>query len=117
MSISTILLLMLFVGVSLYSKYNKTLVAQSVQPDDSADDVQEDAEDFFEEEPADEQENPYFTYETEPIETPVYEAPKAKPQPVIVAAVEEPVRPQFDLRQAVIGQVILSNNYINEINQ
>lgn len=119
MSISTILLLMLFLGISMYSKYNKSIVAQSVPQDDSADDVQEDAEFFSDEEPAPETEYPYFTYEAETAESPVYEAPKAKPQPVFVAAVgeEEIVRPQFDLRQAVIGQMILTNRYIDEINQ
>jgi hypothetical protein len=30
---------------------------------------------------------------------------------------EAPVAPKFDLRQAVIAQVILTNNYISEINQ
>ena len=120
MSISTILLLMLFVGISMYSKYNKKIAEQSVLGDDSADDVQEDDAEFFsDEEPSFEEENPYFTYESETVETPVREAPKPKPQPqpVAVAAVEEPARPQFDLRQAVISQVILSNKYINEINQ
>ena len=43
MSISTILLLALFVGVSLYSKYNKAIAAQSVPMDNSADEEQEDA--------------------------------------------------------------------------
>lgn len=117
MSISTILLLVLFVGITMYSKYNKTIAEQSVHEDDSVGDVQEGADYFSEEEPDFETENPYFTYEAENVAAPVYEKPRVKPQPVVVAAAEEPVRPQFDLRQAVIGQVILSNNYIDEINQ
>lgn len=117
MSISTILLLMLFVGISMYSKFNKNLVAQSVPMDDSADDEQEDADYFSGDEPVSENENPYFTYETVTPETSCYDMPKENSRPAVVAVVEEPVRPQFDLRQAVIGQVILSNNYINELNQ
>ena len=116
MSISTILLLALFVGVSLYSKYNKAIAAPSVPMDNSADEEQEDA--FLSDEESDfSEENPYFTYESEPVDRPVYEKTKEKAQPIFVASVDEPARPQFDLRQAVIGQMILSNNYINEINQ
>lgn len=118
MSISTILLLLMVVGISMYSKLNKTIVAQSVPSDDSADDVQEDTEYFMnEEESFSPQENPYFSYETEAPQAPICEKRKPKPQPVYMAVAEEPVRPQFDLRQAVIGQMILTNNYINELNQ
>lgn len=101
----------------MYSKYSKTIVAQSTPQGDSADDVEED-EVFFEDEEAPEEATPYFTYEAEMPEAP--KAPrqvKTEPKPAYVAVADEPVRPQFDLRQAVIGQVILTNNYINEINQ
>ena len=117
MGISTILLLMLVVGISMYSKFKKAIAEQSVLVDDSAGEMQEDDDLFSEEEPVSMEENPYFTYEAESVETPVCSRPRVKPQPVVVAAAEENVRPQFDLRQAVIGQMILSNKYINEINQ
>lgn len=116
MSISTILLLLLVVGISMYSKINKTVVAQSVPEDDSADDVQEE---FFgsEEDALQEKESSYFTYESEYSEKPVHNKSKGKSRSVASSASNETTLPQFDLRQAVIGQVILSNNYINEINQ
>lgn len=117
MSIGTILLLLTFLGISMYSKINKTIVAQSVPQGVSADDVEED-DALFEDEQVVEEESPYFTYEAdyaEPVKAP--RAAAAEIKPVFAAAAEEPVRPQFDLRQAVIGQVILTNNYIREINQ
>ena len=117
MSFSTIILLLLFLGISMYSKAKKTLVVQDIPADAPADDMQDIADDFFSEDPVEETESPYFTYEAETVAAPTYEKPKVNPQPVFVAAAEEPVRPMFDLRQAVIGQVILSNNYISELNQ
>ncbi|MBO4587030.1 MAG: hypothetical protein J5677_04355 [Bacteroidales bacterium] len=117
MSIGTIVLLLLFIGVSMYSKYNKTIAAQSAPMGDSADDVEED-EVFFEEEQTPEEASPYFTYEADYLETPkASRTAKKEVKPAFVAVANEPTRPQFDLRQAVIGQVILTNNYINEINQ
>lgn len=113
MSFSTIILLLLFVGISMYSKVRKTIAEQSVPMDDFADEVQEEEGGFFMEEEASLEENPYFTYEAETVEVPENKTPKAKPQSVVVT-VEEPVRQQFDLRQAVISQVILTNKYINE---
>lgn len=113
MGVSTILLLVLFIGISMYSRYTKAIAAQSVPEDDSAGDVLEQDSCFSEEEETPKEENSYFTYESETA----YETPDVKPTPVFVAAVEEPVRPHFDLRQAVISQVVLTNNYIDEINK
>ena len=117
MSISTILLISLFIGLSLFSKAKKTMVQQgdpqghSAVPGEGDDDAE-----IFEED-----ESPYFTYESD-IEEPTkpHKASKAHrqaPVAAVVSAVDEPVRPQFDLRQAVIGQVILNNRYLDEINQ
>ncbi|MGX8712965.1 MAG: hypothetical protein ACSW8I_04680 [bacterium] len=118
MSFGTITLLLLFLGISMYSKVRKTIAEQSVPVDDSVDGMQGEEEVLFsDEEETPLQESPYFTYEADTVETPVYEKPKAKPQPVVMAVAEETARPQFDLRQAVISQVILSNKYINGINQ
>ena len=116
MSIGTILLLLLFLGISLYSRINKAIAAQSVAEGDSAGDMQDDSTLFSEEESL-EEESPYFTYESESAEVPAHNGPERKPQPVFSVDAEEFFRPRFDLRQAVIGQVILSNAYIEEINQ
>lgn len=113
MGVSTILLLALFIGISMYSRYTKAIAAQSVPEDDSADDVQEQDSYFSGEDENPLENNPYFTYESETVS----ETPAVKPQPVFATAVEEPVRPRFDLRQAVVSQVILTNSYIDEINQ
>lgn len=118
MSFSTIILILLFLGISMYSKAKKTFAEQSVPMDDSADEVQGKEDVFYaEEEDSLQQENSYFTYEAETVEPSVYETRRTNPQPVMATAVEETPRQQFDLRQAVISQVILSNKYINGINQ
>jgi hypothetical protein len=118
MSISTILLITLFIGISLFSKAKKAVEEQGVpqghpavpgQGDDDAETLKED-------------ESSYFTYESDAEEiVKTHRVPKAQrqaPTPVMAAVVDEQVaRPQFDLRQAVIGQVILNNRYMDEINQ
>jgi hypothetical protein len=119
MSISTILLLLLFLGISLVSKAKKAVGEQSAPMGGSA--VPEEDDDLMPmEEGVREQAgaSPYFTYEADSNNTyrpkagKVASAPAAK---LVVA--EEPQRPQFDLRQAVVSQVILNNKYIDEINQ
>lgn len=118
MSFGTIILLLLFLGITMYSKTKKTFVEQDVLPDVPADEEPDVADEYFSDEVPASQEPPYFTYETEAAEVPVYKTvSKAKPRPAFVPVAEESSRSQFDLRQAVIGQVILTNNYINEINQ
>lgn len=128
MSLTTILILLLFVGYSLYKKVNKAAAAQMAQESDMPEDqdgvffeedpFSENANEFFEQEPVAENANEYFTYETEAVKTPKRNAAEPKPRPVAPVMMEEaPALPRFDLRQAVIAQVILNNNYINEINQ
>lgn len=129
MSLTTILILLLFVGYSLYKKVNKAAAAQMAQESDMPEEDQdgvffeedpfsENANEFFEQEPVAENANEYFTYETEAVKTPKRNAAEPKPRPVAPVMMEEaPALPRFDLRQAVIAQVILNNNYINEINQ
>lgn len=114
MSIGTILLLFLFVGISLYSRFNKAIAEQNAQANGSEGDEQEVNECLLEEEST---ETSYFTYETEIVETPNPLMPVERPVHVEAESIEPLLRTQFDLRQAVIAQVILSNKYINEINQ
>ena len=115
MSISTILLLVLFLGLSFFSKAKNAMEEQAAPqghpaaPSQDGDDAEED-------------ESPYFTYESDAEEiAKTHVVPKAQrqaPVAIVTSAVDELVtRPQFDLRQAVISQVILSNRYIDEINQ
>ena len=94
-----------------------TLLAQSKRrvaaaADTSSDDgEQEDSFfDFEEPEPAEEpaSQSPYFTYEA-----PEAEVEHAKAPVQTAAYAEEPARPAFDLRQAVVYQTLLTNNYIN----
>lgn len=117
MSITTILLLLLLVGYSFYTKINKMAAAQKPAMESDSSEEEQDGV-FFEDEGALAPENAgeYFTYETEVVKTPARRKTEPKIRPIVVAVEEEPARPQFDLRQAVIAQVILSNNYINEIN-
>lgn len=119
MSISTILLITLFLGVSLFSKAAKKAVGEQgipqghpAVPGQGDDDA----------EPFEEDESPYFTYESDTENTvKPRKAPKMQRQAPVAAmasVADEPVvRPQFDLRQAVISQVILNNRYLDEINQ
>jgi hypothetical protein len=116
MSIGTILLVVLFLSLSFFSKAKKALEEVSApqgHPVTSSQD--EDGADSFEG-----NESPYFTYESDVEEIArTHKAPKAQRQTSMAPAhAAEPVdRLQFDLRQAVIGQVILQNRYIDEINQ
>ena len=117
MSISTLLLIALVCGLSLYSRYKKTLAGLETEP--TAEDVDE--ESFFSEEETDDQSQvdatiPYFSYETESPDE-YDEIRDASPKVQVVAAVAESrEEPRFNLRQAVISQVILDNRYIGEIN-
>ncbi len=118
MSISTILLLVLFLGISLVSKAKKAVGEQSAPMGGSAVPEEEDAMPMDEGVREQAGASPYFTYEADSNNTyrpkagKVASAPAAK---LVVA--EETQRPQFDLRQAVVSQVILNNKYIDEINQ
>ena len=118
MSITTILLLTLFLSLSFFSKAKKAAGEQGAPQGHPAVPGQggDDAESFGEDE------SPYFTYESDAEEiSRTHSVPKTRrqaPVPVMAAVADEPVvRPQFDLRQAVISQVILTNTYIDEINQ
>ncbi len=118
MSVSTILIILLLVGYSLYAKRLKKAVtaASAAEEDPSLEDDQDGM--FYEEYEEKKEEHEFFTYEAEKTQVPEQKsAPTVKPRPVVAAVEEEPLRPQFDLRQAVIAQVILNNGYIHEINQ
>lgn len=117
MSIGTILLVVLFLSLSFFSKAKKALEEQSAPQGHPAASGQDDSGvDSFEE-----NDSPYFTYESDVEEVAgMRKSPKPQRQAPVtpVTPVAEPVaRPQFDLRQAVIGQVILNNRYLDEINQ
>jgi hypothetical protein len=114
-----ILTLIFVLPLSLFSKFKKVLAEQGDITLAPASVDADDEEIFFEEEEEEEEVSPYFTYEAEEVpEAPVSQPlrPVAAVRPVLQpAVVSEPYR--FDLRQAVIGQIILENNYISEINQ
>ena len=116
MSFTTILLLLLVVGYSLYTKASKTAAAAMESTGKDSSEEEQDGM-LFDETPLPENDNEYFTYETEVSTTPKRKVSEYKPRPAAAAIVEEPAAPQFDLRQAVIAQVILDDKYINEINQ
>lgn len=114
-----ILLIILFVATSimwsLYKRFQRTVV-------ETESERESDEQTYDEQIPAEEVENissPYFSYEYEvPAEKPVVK--EHKPQPVAVnvqPAVANEKNNGFDLRQAVIYQTVLSNPYIDEINQ
>ena len=118
MSIGTILLVILFLGFSFASKAKKALEEQAVPQGKPANMGHDDSST----ETLEEDESPYFTYESDAEEIArTHRAPKAsRPAPVaaMTPVADEPAaRPRFDLRQAVISQVILNNKYIDEINQ
>jgi hypothetical protein len=110
------LLIILFVAFSFVPSLlarAKRRVAEAATVDDepSYDGQDDNFFDFEEPEAEPAKQSSYFTYETPEAE------PKAAEVPVQAAAlVEEPVRPSFDVRQAVIYQTILTNNYINSGN-
>ena len=117
MSISTLLLIALVCGLLLYSRYKKALAG--LETEQSVEDVDE--EQFFSEEENDDLSHvdatvPYFSYETESSNG-YDEIRDASPKaPVVAAVVDNQDEPRFNLRQAVISQVILDNRYIGEIN-
>ena len=121
MSISTIVLLIIFLVIPLFSKAKKTLDEQTASMGGDASSDKEEGVFMEEEEEPQSEASPYFTYEADnentyrPRRAAKDNAPAAAP--VMSSYVEEPARQQFDLRQAVISQVILNNKYIDEINQ
>ena len=121
MSFGTILTVLLVGGYFAISYTSKKFAVQSAPTGDSADgvvgdDEQEGAEEFLEDNQTGEE--AFLPYE---VENTVYSAPsparKNKPVSILAPAAEETTRQAFDLRQAVIAQVILNNDYINEISK
>ncbi len=117
MSISTILLLTFVLCLSLFSKVKKVAGEQDAQGHPAVP-----GEGGAEFDNIGEYDPPYFTYESNAEEIArTHKAPKAQsqaPVSVVTSVTDEPVaRQQFDLRQAVVAQVILNNKYIDEINQ
>ena len=118
MSVSTILLIVLFLGLSFFSKVKKAVEEQMAPQGHLGVPGQDNDGD----EALEEDESSYFTYESDTEEIArTHKAPKSQRQAPVAAmtpaAVEPVACPQFDLRQAVIGQVILNNRYLDEINQ
>lgn len=120
MSVTTTILILLILGYTIYSKINKALEENVFKPENNP--LKGDEADADYDVSGESQPSSYFSYETESVETTAQSetAPVFRPA-VPKAPVQEPnaeaCRPQFDLRRAVIGQVILTNSYINEINQ
>lgn len=115
----TILFVMGSIMIALYSKFKRVLAEQEGWQDAQSEKrPDEDTNDFFSFEDEGEKvvvEQPsYFTYEAPVAEQAQPRPFKANKQPVFV---EETAQMGFDLRQAVIYQTILNNNYIREINQ
>ena len=115
----TILFVMGSIMIALYSKFKRVLAEQEGwQDEQSSERHDEETNDFFSFEDEGEKvvvEQPsYFTYEAPDAEQAQPRPFKANVQP---AFVEENPQTGFDLRQAVIYQTILNNNYIREINQ
>ena len=105
-----IVFLVLSIVPSLIARFKRQSAATDISSDD---DGQEDDSFFGFEEPEAEQEpvrqTPYFTYEASKAEV-----KHSEPVATVAAAfAEEPARPAFDLRQAVIYQTLLTNNYNN----
>ena len=121
MSITFIIFVALAVILSGYSKRKQVLASQfAAEPD--ADESDAASEQFAaEEKTVDSQPSEYYSYEAAPAPAP---APAYRPAARRQEAVEvrpilqdEPAPMRFDLRQAVISQVILNNPYNSEINQ
>ena len=115
----TILFVMGSIMIALYSKFKRVLAEQEGwQDEQSSERPDEETNDFFSFEDEGEKvvvEQPsYFTYEAPDAEQTQLRPSKANVQPAIM---EETPQTGFDLRQAVIYQTILNNNYIREINQ
>ncbi len=115
----TILFVMGSIMIALYSKFKRALDEQGGwQDEQSTERPDEEINDFFSFEDEGEKvvvEQPsYFTYEAPEVAQAQPSPFKASMQP---AMVEETPQTGFDLRQAIIYQTILNNNYIQEINQ
>ena len=121
MSITFIIFVALAVILSGYSKRKQALASQfAAEPD--ADESDAASEQFAaEEKTVDSQPSEYFSYETgpAPAPAPAYRPAVRRQEAVEVKPIlqEEPAPMRFDLRQAVISQVILNNPYNSEINQ
>ncbi len=119
MSIIATLFLVVFLVISLSSKENKAKVnGKQSAPADAAPSVGK-GDMFREEKKPCNVASPYFTYEADNEN--IYRPQNAKARaaataPAMNVPVEAPVSQQFDLRQAVVSQVILNNKYIDEIN-
>lgn len=120
MSITFIIFVALVVILSGYSKRKQALASQFA-PEPDADESDATFEQFAAEEETVDDKSSYYSYEAEPAPDP---APAYRPAARRQEAVEvrpilqdEPAPMRFDLRQAVISQVILNNPYNSEINQ
>lgn len=114
MSITFIIFVALAVILSGYSKRKQALASQfAAEPDaDESDATFEQA--AAEEETVDDKSS-YYSYEAAPAYRPAARRQDAvEVRPILQ---DEPAPMRFDLRQAVISQVILNNPYNSEINQ
>ena len=120
MSITFIIFVALAVILSGYSKRKQALASQfAAEPD--ADESDAASEQFSAEEKTVDDKPSYYSYETDPAPapTPAYRPADRRREAVVVSPIlqDEPAPMRFDLRQAVISQVILNNPYNSEINQ
>ena len=115
-----ILLITIAIGVSLSSKVKKGLAAVAATPADSFGEEQGGADydfsDDFVSTTDDGLSSSEVGWQEPPAGRPAREKKDKRYEPVAVEETPD-AHPVFDLRQAVVGQVILTNNYINEINQ
>lgn len=115
MSVTFILLVFLAIIMSSHSR-RKRVLAQMVSDGDMDNDTSKE-EVTGKETPSSEIPSSYFSYETvaqQSTPTPRYYAPK--PAVAKQADADETPSVKFDLRQAVISQMILNNPYNREVN-
>ena len=114
MSVTFIVLIAVAIILTNYSRRNAFARRSVIEEDSVASDA------VFEKEAVDEKPS-YFTYESDSAESEpaVYNSKLRRQEPVVVTqpVAEEAASRRFDLRQAVISQVILNNPYNREINQ
>lgn len=115
MSVTFIIFVALAIILSGYSRRKQALAAQFVHESDESGTS---FEQFSDDEAAEKGTPSYFTYESDAPapQPPVYRPTVRSQEPVspVQPIQAEPV--QFDLRQAVVAQVILNNPYNSEVN-
>ena len=112
----SIILIVVFVGVVLLSQATKSAQGK-VGTEVQGTPLNKGYNHVDEKETKSEQKESYFTYESEsfvPDRGPAEETEVEEPSSMM--QVDGIYSAQFDLRQAVVGQVILTNKYVAELN-